>query len=662
MKAQSGFNKIARKIRENMNNQFSKHNSHCNLFLDSKYIEIQREYNSGNLVPQAIAILRQFREIDSRIAPPKGDITADVECWNRFILSQEHCLNQNHLVSNLRLLSEDFPAHIIMIAAGIIDETIALVDARLGIEDLGKFLCTDISDVRIPITGFFSGPGTCANTQYTDLFSKFTTGGDFATSESCSVDTMVDQQVIVDHVLQNHSALKKLRMRHTSHKAIKNCYVPKKSDVSRDIVPQLNGDLFLQFPMGAFLEECLSAINIDLDSQPDINRECARLGSLYGDFTDTFNFNGINKRKPVWCTLDLTSASNIVGRQLCKLLFPEWVYRYMMATRCEGIVDCHSGDYARLECMATMGNAFCFPMQTFVFAAIARACNIVLGVPTDWVRVFGDDIIVDVQTFPLLIKVLQSLHMVPNKKKSFSSGHFRESCGGDYYKGFQVRPVSPRKFETLADVYAFTNLLLDWYEEQSLDISQDECACIADMIISLHLTFNKKRVKVLRKGARGNLPFFIVPRFANMSDGVRISSMTLADLTTGKLLKSSDDIQNDYILQSFGHFDSDLQTMVCSYSYLSLTESKRKISDEELQVFHFLRTSGDFRGSKHDEHESFFVSGRGKGRSVQRRTQIPFNQWDSMPKGVDSYVSLHRLTSERMLVAALCLRSGLLHS
>jgi hypothetical protein len=38
------------------------------------------------------------------------------------------------------------------------------------------------------------------------------------------------------------------------------------------------------------------------------------------------------------------------------------------------------------------------------------------------------------------------LQLKVNEQKSFSTGHFRESCGGDYYRGFDVTPVKAKTF------------------------------------------------------------------------------------------------------------------------------------------------------------------------------------------------------------------------
>lgn len=631
--------------------------------------EMHSIYQSGYLSPQEVAVVRQFNEIDAKLTPARAEHTADRACWLALADAQERCASQNEVVMGLSWNKKDSTLlNILLIAAGLLDEASSSVEENLGPNDQGLFLWSDWHDdlvpFKYPITGFDIGPGVCANTEHTDTVCKFEKGGLWCNSMIETPRLERIQHAIVCDVLDNSLGLKNLELTREVRNAVVGSYAPKKKDISRFIAPQLNGDLYLQYPMAHFMTHMLGYFGINLEKQPDINRECARQGSLYDGYSIPLNdIINVRNRKPQWCTLDLTSASEIVGLSLGHMLFPSWIFTYMMATRCSNVIDPHTNEFLRLENIATMGNAFCFPMQTLVFVAIAKAVNIVLGMPANWVHVFGDDIIVDRKAYPYLVEVLRSLKMVPNIKKSFSDGHFRESCGGDYYKGYQVRPVSPREYNNLADVYSVTNALLDWYEEHNLVMGKLLARALADDILYFHRKFNTLRNKKLKGRARHELPFFLVPRFANMSDGVRISSITIAvalsnKTRTGNALSTTFDlVHSDYLHGAplFGQWNDDLQTQVTKYSYLKLEPTYRPLQQEELQQFHCTKVSGRWTrvDKKKSETSIFSVAGRSTGRAVQRRSVIPSNQWSVNPEGSPYYTSLYRQASEMRLLSAL---------
>jgi hypothetical protein len=100
---------------------------------------------------------------------------------------------------------------------------------------------------------------------------------------------------------------------------------------------------------------------------------------------------------------------------------------------------------------AGMGNATTFPVQSVVFSLIAIAAILEYEgkIPSFGnarrvarnVRVFGDDIIIKTEHYPLVTSWLTSLGLVVNSQKSYSTGKFRESCGLDAYDGYDVTPT-----------------------------------------------------------------------------------------------------------------------------------------------------------------------------------------------------------------------------
>lgn len=112
-----------------------------------------------------------------------------------------------------------------------------------------------------------------------------------------------------------------------------------------------------------------------------------------------------------------------------------------------------SGDLMFLNKFASQGAAVTFPVQSLVFlCAVFAACGVSDISKTKHlrgkVRVFGDDIIVPTCHLEDLKLILTALQLKVNDEKSFSKGHFRESCGFDYFKGFNITPNKPKALDS----------------------------------------------------------------------------------------------------------------------------------------------------------------------------------------------------------------------
>jgi hypothetical protein len=123
-----------------------------------------------------------------------------------------------------------------------------------------------------------------------------------------------------------------------------------------------------------------------------------------------------------------------------------------------------------LKKYAGMGNATTFPVQSFVFAALAITAitqsekYLTSGKVSNaarCVRVFGDDIILKREHFQAFADWIKSFGLMINQGKTFVEGNFRESCGVDAYKGHDVTPVYLRYDPELAstDPAAFVSLV-----------------------------------------------------------------------------------------------------------------------------------------------------------------------------------------------------------
>lgn len=143
------------------------------------------------------------------------------------------------------------------------------------------------------------------------------------------------------------------------------------------------------------------------------------------------------------CTVDLQSASDTISKSLVQALFPPVWYDYMFRLRSPYTLM-PDGTYIENEKFSSMGNGFTFEMQTIIFWAIAQSVSDVFPMP-EKVSVFGDDIIADGRTFNTLTCTLEAFGLIVNREKSFSSGHFLESCGMDAFAGQAVRAYHLKK-------------------------------------------------------------------------------------------------------------------------------------------------------------------------------------------------------------------------
>ncbi len=228
-------------------------------------------------------------------------------------------------------------------------------------------------------------------------------------------------------------------------------FAPKNSEISRTCCTEASLEMLIQKAAGAFLEERLEwYFGISLKTQPDFNRELARIGSIHGTFG----------------TMDLVSASDSISTQLMLRDLPRGFLKTMMlASRSERAV-LPDGSETVLNMISTMGNGFTFPLQTVIFASAVRAVYQLMGFPSNCPRtqfgVFGDDLIVRTETFEFLARMLAKLGFQVNVGKSFNTGPFRESCGHDYYRGHNVRGVYVKSLETPQEVYSVINRLVRW--------------------------------------------------------------------------------------------------------------------------------------------------------------------------------------------------------
>jgi len=239
-------------------------------------------------------------------------------------------------------------------------------------------------------------------------------------------------------------------------------FVPKTNDICRTICTEPTLNMFYQLGLGDWLTDRLRfKVGIDLSSQQDVNRRLARIGSRTGSFS----------------TIDLSSASDSLSRTMIREIFPRDFVAWLDLFRSPNS-RLPDGSLVELEMVSTMGNGFTFPLQTLLFTACVIATFRALGVKPRFRKgnrlpnfaVFGDDIIVPTEIAGHVIRLLSCLGFEVNCNKTFLEGPFRESCGGDYFKGRVVRPVHILRLDTQQDRFIALNRLNEWSAQTGIPL------------------------------------------------------------------------------------------------------------------------------------------------------------------------------------------------
>lgn len=209
--------------------------------------------------------------------------------------------------------------------------------------------------------------------------------------------------------------------------------VDKTTEKRRFICVEPTVNMFLQQGLMHMMYKRMKLFGLNVESLPDTNRQSAFESS-------------ITQKN---ATIDWSSASDSISPILLKWLLPQRWYSVVYQTRSPETFL--KGTGVNLEMISSMGNAVTFPLETLVFWAYAHATHHTLTEsgstmfkefehrPTE-ITVFGDDCIVPTWMADEYISVMQKVGCTVNQEKTCTTGRFRESCGGDYLAGFNVRP------------------------------------------------------------------------------------------------------------------------------------------------------------------------------------------------------------------------------
>lgn len=192
--------------------------------------------------------------------------------------------------------------------------------------------------------------------------------------------------------------------------------VPKDADCDRTIASEPLCNSWLQQGYDKYIKARLRRFGIDLSRQ-EPNQDMAREGSQYwadGNPYTTTDMRNASGSICTWCVKELTydnawfEVFDDLRSKRYRLPDKDTEYEY------HGFVS--------------MGNGFCFPLETTIFAAACYAAHQYTGAPQDF-RVYGDDIVCRQNEALVLHEILRSLGFEVNRDKTFVSVRFASLVG-----------------------------------------------------------------------------------------------------------------------------------------------------------------------------------------------------------------------------------------
>lgn len=233
--------------------------------------------------------------------------------------------------------------------------------------------------------------------------------------------------------------------------------VPKDGKTDRGICVEPSGNIWAQLAVGDVMKERLKRVGLNVarkrvpsDPIQLLRRRLSGFREETGQDTHR-RLAEIASRDGSLATIDLRNASDTVARRLAEELLPD-DWQFLLSSLRSPKTQIGK-KWVFLEKFSSMGNGFTFELETLIFACLIHAVTGLQPGVDFWV--YGDDIIVPSGNFRNVTSCLEAFGFEINGRKSFATGLFRESCGGDFYSGEDVRPYF---------VTGFPASPIDWQE------------------------------------------------------------------------------------------------------------------------------------------------------------------------------------------------------
>jgi hypothetical protein len=327
---------------------------------------------------------------------------------------------------------------------------------------------------------FAVGPGASVGSKGDDFYSKLAAS---KLSSTNSTLHLLYKQSISSHPVW--SAVEELRTQALGDEIVSGSrlsFAAKTAEISRVICTEPLLNMMFQKGIAQVLEDRLRELcGIDFRRPDDVHE----LG--FNEVSENNQMTQPEKNAALAChgsvdgsfaTIDLKSASDMISLTLLRQVLPAHVLHWLERTRSRS-TTLPSGEQLELHMMSSMGNGFTFALQTILFTAVVLAVYKHLGIKPYYpygrsignFGVFGDDLVVRREAFDLVVLTLEALGSIVNKDKSFNTGQFRESCGHDYYRGYDVRGVYIKNLRDANDFYSAINRLNRWSARHGVPVT-----------------------------------------------------------------------------------------------------------------------------------------------------------------------------------------------
>lgn len=269
-------------------------------------------------------------------------------------------------------------------------------------------------------------------------------------------------------------------------------FVPKRVGEARTICYEPSMNMLIQKLLGQYIKIRMKyVLGIDLTNQSK-NKSMAQLGSLCDSYA----------------TIDMSSASDLWSTWFVEENTPYPWFRLLNDARSKSYFDSETGNWASFHKFSTMGNGFTFELETLLFAAVILASVRVFTGETlsrEEYSVYGDDIIVPKHLSSLCEQSLILCGHIPNLTKSFTSGPFRESCGGEYFNGWDVTPIKIKDLQ-LDDA---KNLVGIHNRHVSLPWSPSHISCFSSWFVRVRLALHLRIVNLTPNVSEGPIESYV---------------------------------------------------------------------------------------------------------------------------------------------------------
>lgn len=396
----------------------------CELYLGGRVLDIidyQFDYDDVHLDVNDLIYARQIQALFSKREDLDLGVDQEQVAWMKFLESEEKCRQTNERFDALSRGEFYFPPDV--------SSVLHLAQQKIS-EILGTL--PSLCDMD-----FSFGPGANTSVKAAEASSRAKLSARLECSANLApvVGKFLSEFPLWTQVHTNSGMVS------VNVSAGKLQFVPKDARTHRSIVVEPILNSVYQKGFGSYMKRRLRRFGIDLSDQTR-NQELARRASIDGTL----------------CTIDLSAASDCLSRGLIWDLLPFSWAEALDYGRTPYVT--YRSETLLLEKFSSMGNAFTFELETMIFHSLAYGSCKTLGVSTDDLSVYGDDIIIPVAAFDLLVRSLELCGFSCNIKKTYNSGPFRESCGTDWFRGIAVRPFYLRNEISGQILFVFHNFLV----------------------------------------------------------------------------------------------------------------------------------------------------------------------------------------------------------